>query len=108
MIEIINYVIQIIIICIAMEKNEYIFSGIFALYMLIFNYFFYSFDSSVNIFLMFFLSFIIYYINALVAFKSTRLFQIENKLFFVVTWSIMYAVITYLTGHILQYILTLI
>lgn len=89
-----------------MEKNEYIFSGIIALYTLLLNYFYNSFDSSVNIVSLFILAFI-YYINALIAFKTTRLFQIENKLFFVVVWSIMHTVVTYLTGYVLQYILTL-
>lgn len=101
----IRYLPIIIIVYIAKKKNEYIFSGVIALYSLVSNYFFSRVLLS-NIFTLF-LNFILLYIKALIAFKITRLFKIENKLFFVVAWVIVYVVVKYLIGYVLGYVLTL-
>ena len=65
---ILNYVIPIIILFIAFEKNEFIFSAIIALYYTILGYF--SPDAMTFNLIFYFALFVLYYIASLISFIS--------------------------------------
>lgn len=97
---ILNYVIPIIILFIAFEKNEFIFSAIIALYYTILSYF--SPDAVAFNLIFYFVLFVLYYIAALISFKSTKLFNIYSPIFFIIVWDVVFFASRYLIVMLLN------